>query len=419
MKKSLKKIDLFEHQKKAVNQLKTGSILCGGVGSGKSLTAILYYYTKECGGKFDRSVIEPMKNPKDLYIITTAKKRDSLDWNRECAIFALSTDRDSSINGVQVTVDSWNNIKKYTEVRNGFFIFDEQRLVGSGVWVKSFLAISKGNPWILLTATPGDTWMDYVPVFVANGFYKNRTQFIRRHVVYNSFTKFPKIDRFVEVGRLERFKRHITVTMDYVRPTTIHHKTITVAFDKSEFKTIAEKRWNIFKDKPIKDVTELLFTMRKQVNSHPSRFEAVKELLDKHRKLIVFYNFNYELEILRKFQDEPDVLVAEYNGHKHEPIPEGEKWVYLVQYISGGEGWNCTETNVIVFYSQNYSYRMMTQAAGRIDRLNTPFANLYYYHLVSQSLVDRAIAKALKNKKKFNERTFALALKTDGIIEGE
>jgi hypothetical protein len=417
--RSSKKIDLFEHQKAAVNQLKTGSILCGGVGSGKSLTAILYYYTKECGGKFDRSVKEKMKDPKDLYIITTAKKRDSLDWDRECAIFALSKDRDSSINGVQVTVDSWNNIKKYTEVKDAFFIFDEQRLVGSGVWVKSFLAISKRNPWILLTATPGDSWMDYVPVFIANRFYKNRTEFIRRHVVYNSFTKFPKIDRYVETGRLERLKRNITVTMDYVRPTTIKRKDLYADFDKEKFKTISVKRWNPFTDKPIKDITELLFTMRKVVNADPSRFVILEELLEKHRKLIIFYNFNYELDILRKFQDKPYVQVAEYNGHKHEPIPEGEKWVYLVQYISGGEGWNCTETNVIVFYSQNYSYRMMTQAAGRIDRLNTPFATLYYYHILSTSVIDRAIAKALKNKKKFNERTFALALKTDAIIEGE
>lgn len=417
--KNLKEINLFEHQKNAVNQLKTGSILCGGVGSGKSVTALLYYYTKECNGEFDKSIISVMKNPKDLYIITTAKKRDSLDWNRECAFFAISKNRDSSINGIQLTVDSWNNIKKYTNIKNAFFIFDEQRVVGSGVWVKSFLKITEQNNWILLSATPGDTWIDYIPVFVANGFYKNRTQFIRRHVVYNSFTKFPKIDRYVEVRRLERLKDYITVIMNYQKPTITKRKTIWADFDKEKFKIISEKRWNLYTNKPIKDISELIFTMRRLVNSDSSRFIIIKDLLEKHRKIIVFYNFNYELEILKKFNEDPNILVGEYNGHKHEPIPEGEKWIYLVQYMSGGEGWNCIETNVIVFYSQNYSYRMMTQAAGRIDRLNTPFATLYYYHILSPSIIDRAILKALKNKKQFNKRQFALALKTNAIIEGE
>lgn len=420
MKKSkIAGIDLFEHQKNAVTKLKTGSILCGGVGSGKSLTAVLYYYTKECGGEFDRSVISEMKKPKDLYIITTAKKRDTLDWNRECAIFAVSKDKTSSINGVQLVIDSWNNIKKYVDVKDAFFIFDEQRVVGSGVWVKSFIKITKQNNWILLSATPGDTWMDYVPVFIANGFYKNRTQFIRRHVVYNSFTKFPKIDRYVEIGRLEKLKRYVTVTMDYDKPTVTKRQTLWAKFDKEKFKLISEKRWNPYTDKPIKDIGELMFTMRRFVNSDPSRFAIIEDLIEKHRKLIVFYNFNHELDILRKFNDKPGILVAEYNGHKHEPIPDGEKWVYLVQYMSGGEGWNCIETNVIVFYSQNYSYRMMTQAAGRIDRLNTPFSTLYYYHVLSPSIIDRAILKALKNKKKFNEHKFAIALKTYAIIEGE
>lgn len=411
------KILLFEHQKDAVNKLRTGSILCGGVGSGKSLTSILYYYTKECAGKFDSVVVEKMRDPKNLYIITTAKKRDSLDWERECAYFGISKDIKSS--EVQLVIDSWNNIKKYTDVEDSFFIFDEQRLIGSGVWVRSFLKIVKNNNWILLTATPGDTWMDYIPVFVANGFYKNRTQFIRRHVVYNSFTKFPKIDRYIETKRLEILKQRITVTMSYIRPTTIKREKVYANFDKENFEIVLKRRWNPFTNKPIKDISEFLFTMRKIVNSDPSRFLILEELLEKHRKLIVFYNFNYELNILRKFKDKPNVEVAEYNGHKHEAIPTGEKWIYFVQYISGGEGWNCIETNVVVFYSQNYSYRMMTQAAGRIDRLNTPFTTLYYYHILSTSLIDKAIAKSLKDKKKFNERNFIFALKTDAIIEGE
>ena len=389
--------ELFDYQKLAIAQLKTGSALVGGVGSGKSITAISYYFDVEC---------EKMSKPKDLFIITTAKKRDELDWEREAMLFSLSTDRTASIGGIKVTVDSWNNIKKYVKIVNAFFIFDEQRVVGAGSWVKSFYKITKNNNWLLLSATPGDTWMDYIPVFIANGFYRTRTEFIREHVVYNTFTKFPKIDRYVEETKLRRLRDQITVRMDYIRPTEIFRSNVMVFYDKEKFNLVYKDRWNPYTNKPIKDIGEYCHVLRKVVNSDPSRVASIIDLFWIHRKLIVFYNFNYELELLRVLNGYVGLGVAEYNGHKHEPLPTTEQWVYLVQYTSGSEGWNCIETNAVVFYSQNYSYRIMTQAAGRIDRLNTPFTKLYYYTLRSVSPIDQAIAKALVNKKNFNERKF-------------
>lgn len=379
-------IDLFPYQEAAVNRLGTGSILCGGVGSGKSLKALAYYYIKEYNN-----------GEKKLYIITTANKRDTLDWEQEYNKFLLEKEL--------LTVDSWNNIKKYEKVKGCFFIFDEQRVVGSGAWVKSFLKIVKENNWILLSATPGDTWMDYIPAFIANKFYKNRTEFLRMHVIYNTFTKYPKVDHYVEERKLIRLKNEILVNMEYLKKTVSHHINSVANFDKELFDLAAKKRWNPFSNKPIKDVSEYCHIMRKIVNSDSSRLDIIKELISKHRKIIVFYNFDYELDILRSLKDSGFIL-SEYNGHKHEEIPESESWIYLVQYLSGAEGWNCIKTNVVVFYSQNYSYRIMTQAAGRIDRLNTPFGNLYYYHIKSNSLIDLAIEKALSNKKDFNENKF-------------
>lgn len=401
-------LKLFEHQQKAVDQLKTGSILWGGVGSGKSLTALAYYFSKECGGIIESNgQVSDMKNPKDLYIITTAAKRDTLDWELECALFPISKERTASINGVKLTVDSWNNIGKYIKVENSFFIFDEQRVIGSGSWVKSFLKITKLNNWILLSATPGDTWMDYIPVFIANGFYKTRTEFLRTHVVFNTFTKYPKVDHYVEETKLNRFKNQIMVNMPYIKATKLHFENIIVGFDKEKYDQVAIKRWNPFKNAPIKDISEYCYTIRKVVNTHSSRVEWIMDILSKHRKIIVFYNFNYELELLHVLKGYIGTVVAEYNGHIHEPIPKSQSWIYLVQYMAGSEGWNCIETNTIVFYSQSYSYRIMTQAAGRIDRLNTPFTNLYYYTLRSESSIDLAIAKSLKNKRDFNEHSFS------------
>jgi len=402
-------IELYTHQKLAVDLLRPGSILCGGVGSGKSRTAIAYYFIKDCKGRIKingKGDYCDMLEPKNLYIITTAKKRDTLEWEHECAPFSLSTKINLSISGVQVFVDSWNNIAKYTDVKDAFFIFDEQRLVGSGKWVKSFLKISKNNKWILLSATPGDTWNDYIPVFVANKFYKNRTEFLRRHAVYNRFTKYPKVERYIETLHLSKLRDKITVVMNYEKPTIAHDKIIITKYDKDMCAKVLVKRWNVFKNKPVKTIAELCYLLRKVVNSDPSRIEAVRKIILTHSKLIIFYNFDYELELLRELGKELKIKTAEWNGHNHNEIPSSKKWVYLVQYTAGAEGWNCIETDTILFYSQNYSYKTMVQAAGRIDRLNTPFKDLHYYHLRTSSQIDVAILKALKTKKSFNVTKF-------------
>ena len=401
------KISLYPHQEKAIKELDSGSILCGGVGSGKSRTAIAYYFCKECGGKLDKYyTLGSMTKPKDLYIITTAKKRDNLEWDQECAYFGLSKDRDLSWTHTQVFIDSWNNIAKYQEVENAFFIFDEQRLVGSGKWVKAFLKIAQHNRWVLLSATPGDTWSDYIPVFVANGFYKNRTAFLKRHAVYNRFTKYPKIDRYVDCKRLEDFRKRITVDMPYPRKTIRHIKDEILEHDEILLSRIFKDRWNPYDNKPIKDISEVCYLMRRVVNSDPSRIAKVKELVKEHPKTIIFYNFDYELELLRKFCKEENISYGEWNGHKHESIPDTDRWVYLVQYTAGAEGWNCIKTNVVIFYSLNYSYKIMEQASGRIDRMNTPFIDLYYYRLRSNSSIDNGIFRSLTKKKKFNEWLF-------------
>jgi hypothetical protein len=400
-------VKLYDYQRDAVKRLQNGSILCGGVGSGKSLTALAYYYEQQGGNLDILSRCVRMTNPKDLYIITTARKRDTLEWEGELSNFLLSTHPDVNGYSNKVTVDSWNNIKKYADVEGAFFILDEQRLVGSGTWVKTFLKIARRNDWILLSATPGDTWSDYIPVFIANGFYRNKTEFIREHVVYSRFTKYPKIDRYLETGRLIRLRNKILVDMDFERPTTAHHEDLYVEYNPTLYRDIFKTRWNPFEDKPIETASELCYLLRRIVNSDPSRIVRTMELVEEHPRAIIFYNFDYELEILKSAYYGEGVEVAEWNGHKHQPIPDSEKWVYLVQYTAGAEGWNCVKTDTVIFFSQNYSYKVMVQSAGRIDRLNTKYLDLYYYHLKSRSSIDIAISRAVKQKKKFNETGFA------------
>ena len=402
-------LQLRDYQLDAVKRLRNGSILCGGVGSGKSITALAYFYISN-GGSWDflqGGDYKTTKDPaKDLYIITTAMKRDSKEWEKDMGYFLMSTSKDLNVEFNRIVVDSWNNIRKYADKVGAFFIFDEQRVVGYGAWVKAFLKIARGNDWILLSATPGDTWTDYIPVFIANGFYKNKTEFVNEHVVYDPRVKFPKIKRYLNTGRLVRLRDRILVDMDFDRKTTAHHNDIYCSFDIPTYKDTMKRRWNPYKNEPIQNAGELCYILRRIVNSDESRQAALLELFEKHPKMIIFYNFDYELDILKGIYYGDGVEVAEWNGHAHQPVPACDSWVYLVQYTAGCEGWNCITTDTIVFYSQNYSYRVMQQASGRIDRLNTPYFDLYYYHHKSHSSIDLAIAKTLKQKKNFNEGRF-------------
>ena len=394
---------LYPHQRQAIDRMFTGCILNGGVGSGKSRTGLFYYF-KENGGWIENQEYTPMKNPQDLYIITTAMKRDKLEWEGELSHFLLSKDPELNYYKNTVVIDSWNNIKKYTEIKGAFFIFDEDRVCGSGAWVKAFLKIVKSNNWIILSATAGDTWIDYIPVFIANGFYRNRTEFLREHVVYSRFSKFPKIDRYLGTGKLLKHRNDILIDMDFTRGTIPHHEDVYVKYDIEKYKTAMRTRWDPYKNEPIQQASDLCYVLRRIVNTDESRQVKLLEIFEHHPRLIIFYYFDYELDILKEIFYGDGVEVAEYNGHKHQPIPDSESWVYLVQYTSGAEGWNSIQTDTIVFYSQNYSYKVMQQAAGRIDRLNTPFKDLYYYHLKSRSGIDLAISKALSEKKQFNEK---------------
>lgn len=392
-------LSLYDHQLGAIDKLKSGSILCGGVGSGKSRTALAYYYLKEAKGTLEingHGRTREMRIDIPLYIITTAHKRDLREWELECRFFP----------GVEPIVDSWNNIQKYKDVKKAFFIFDEQRVVGYGAWSKAFIKISKSNRWILLSATPGDTWMDYVPVFIANGFYPNKTAFERRHVVYSRFTKYPKVERYVGIDILERFRHRILVQMPDQRPTISHHEYVAVPYDSVLSSKVIKERWDVFNKEPLRDASAMCLVLRRIANAEPERLKTAIDIIRRAGKCIVFYNYNYELEMLREALDAVAIEYREWNGHRHEELPTGDKWCYLVQYTAGAEGWNCTSTDTVLFYSQNYSYKIMQQASGRIDRMNTPFTDLYYYHLMSSSPIDIAIKRAIDTKKNFNERAF-------------
>lgn len=393
-------IQLMPHQKAAIELLHSGAVLVGGVGTGKTITSLTYFLEKECGLK--APCFDPEHPPKyPLYVITTAHKRDTEDWKLDGNALGLGCRPDHTY-----VVDSWNNIEKYLDVTDAFFIFDEQKAVGSGVWAKTFVKIARKNRWIMLSATPGDTWMDYIPLFLANNFYKNRTEFIREHVVFSRVARYPKVERYLGVAKLNRLRKQIVVQMIFQRDVQYKHIYRLTNHDTDLYKMVYKHRWNVFEEEPIKDAAEYARLLRRIVNTDQSKIDILDEILQEHKKAVLFYNFDYELGMIQKFAEETGITTGYYNGHIHDSLPNGDSWLYAVQYNAGAEGWNCVTTDTLIFFSENYSYKIMTQSAGRIDRMNSPYDVLYYYHLRSDTTIDRAIAQALREKKNFNENLF-------------
>lgn len=380
--------NLYPHQLEALKKIKSGSVLNGGVGSGKTLTAL--------------SFVKENFPSRKVYIITTAKKRDSGDWEEEAESIGVKLE----------VVDSWNNIKNYMNLENSFFIFDEQRVVGYSTWGKSFITICRKNKWILLSATPGDTWMEYMTVFIANGFYRNKSDFVDQHVEFDQYVKYPKIKKYHNEGKLMRHRQQILVPMHFERKTKRHRQFIYSSHNQKSYDRIIKERWNVFKETPIENASEMLQCLRRLVATDEDRIFNAKVLMDMHDKLIIFYNYNYERNTIISIADELGKEYWEWNGHIHEELPNEDKWLYIVQYTAGAEGWNCITTNTILFYSMNYSFKITEQAEGRIDRLNTPYIDLEYYFLSSKSNIERDIHKAIITKQKFNESAW---LKRSGV----
>ena len=398
---------LYSYQEDAVKKMHNGCVLVGGVGSGKSRTGLAYYFLLNKGKISKNGIEKMMENPLDLYIITTARKRDNLEWEKELNVYDMSTHKEGNAYRNKVVIDSWQNLHKYVDILHSFFLFDEQHCGGHGQWAKSFIKTAKNNQWVLLSATPADTWMDLVSIFIANGFYKNRTDFFESHVEWDPYIPYRKVKKYWDTGKLMMHYREIMVVMKFKRDTIAHHIRVICDYDLKRYRETVRLRWDSFKNEPIKDAGVLCYSLRRIVNTDKSRVDKVLEYVALHKRVIIFYNFDYELEILRKVNYPEDTTVAEMNGHKHDKLPDSERWVFLVQYSSGSEAWNCITTNAIIFFSQSYSYKTMIQAAGRIDRVNTPYTDLYFYHLESMSSIDLAIKKALSRKKDFNERSFS------------
>ena len=380
-------IKLLKYQEEAIQKLHSGSVLYGATGSGKSLTGLAYYM--RCWSHLD------------LYIITTSKKRNAGEWEEEIAKLGCPPPK---------AIDSWNRLKNYRMVSDAFFLFDEHKVGGHGKWAQSMITIAKKNKWILLTATPGDVWDDYASIFIANEFVKNKTTWNEDFCIFDRISKYPKIIGYQREDVLKNMRDAVLVPMEYQSEKVPIPYVIPYKVDHEEEAYVLARRKSLRHPemRAFRNTSAMFAYMRMNLPDKESKIQALADVLKKEPKAIIFYNFTPEKYEIENAARQVNIPFFQYNGQIKDNVPDGDTWVYAVQYTAGAEAWNCITCRTVIFYSMNYSYKVMTQAKGRIDRCNSPFDELHYYYFISPDFeIDQEILNALTRKEKFNEEALA------------
>ena len=112
------------------------------------------------------------------------------------------------------------------------------------------------------------------------------SQLIRSHVIFNRFVKYPKVEAYIDTWKLTENRQKILVHMHYEKKTKHVIKLMYASYDESLYKFVSEKRWNVYTDKPIKNISELCYVWRKIVNDDKSREDIIGRIIEEKRKVI-------------------------------------------------------------------------------------------------------------------------------------
>lgn len=407
---------LYDYQREAVRALVRGKhIVVAGTGSGKGAMAVVWA----------RQVCETTGKRKVLVITTASKAHmkpndfelDADKWNGKEWRKSLSS----------FSVISWHKFAAWVntywdELGEWVLVADEVAKASAGVssgMGKAFLKFTARNrDWAGFTATPGDVWLKFYPYFQACGLVRNKTQFMSRYCVVQTFKGFPEIVNYRYEHELKNFWTQISTAPDTSKmmaelPDEAHK---TLGFKKpSVYNKIINTR--ISPDGEMLDTPGALCAeLRRQCFTKEKKQWITDFVENLGAGVVMFYNFiktGDELEELVSKAIPKGAKVWRIDG-KHHDIPTadtiGKYDVVLCQWQSGSEALNLQFLHYWVAVELCYSYSTAVQARGRIKRIGQKNFMRYYY-LLTDGTIEQAILKCLKNKSEFSEEVWTAELK--------
>lgn len=318
--------------------------------------------------------------------------------------------------------------KKEMEEKPTIIIADEVQLMKNPTakTSKALMELMKNNITIGLSATPMPNGMldDGVAYLVYNNYYKNQSDFRKQHIPPRMYDRYYKpdvytIDYEIDPNRffeLDLFKERIKATtfvpdaeVDFEMP---HQRLHTLAYDLSQ-KTINDiyDMSNSYKERRYDSYRQYLSDIKRAISQDSNHVERMKLIVkeNKDKQPLIFYETNAQLEVIEKGLNELNMpykcINGQGNSDKLDDIDTTDtEQAIVIQYKSGGNSIEFTNSFVSIFYGLIYSWGDIAQAMGRNIRRGMPqdsYVNQYF--LLATHPHDSHVYDVIERKEEFSE----------------
>lgn len=391
---------LYNFQRQLLNSIEENYIIAADTGTGKTMMAIHHYLKHNTG--------EP------LLILAPPQKIKEGGWQRELDFVASHYNIEIPYDIISYGVLS----KRWKEYKDWFLVMDECHYVKNPTSQRGKAAINltkQSTNFLLLSATPSSNgWGDTIAYMIMFGYYKNKTQFLKEHAVYNriDYGNGPVnvVSDYRDQEKLQKLYQSFSIKLAKEDCLDLP----PLVFEKVHFKP--SKEYNIIKkdrvlgEELFDNISKLQHGLRFYANQ-ADKLKYTEMLLEgTEENVIIFYNYKQENEELKKIAKKLKKKVFEVSGSKTN-LPDKEKWtslknsVTIVQYQAGAAGIELQYANIVIFHTPTYSYQDYEQALGRAYR-NGQTKKVTVYQYITKNTIETSIYQALAAKKDFTEELF-------------
>lgn len=426
----MRQTKLYEHQKKALKATE-GFTRCAffhDMGSGKTYTGA--EKMDELGASVNLIICQKSKIddwvdhfrtyysyvPKFTYDLTDPKQLKAF------MIHSLQTEADTSCEACYGVINyelAWRR-KELTWLEDFTLMLDESSLIQNEQSKRSkFILKLQPKNVILLSGTPtGGKYETLWSQLHLLGWNISKEMYYNHYIDYHwdEANGFPLrvIDGYKNVDRLKKKMRaygcHFLKTEDFIDLPEQIDQTIRIPISK-EYRIFRKDRICTINDTELvgdTTLTKLLNERQLCGQYNQEKLEAFRDLVEStNDRLIVFYNFNAELEKLWDIANECNKPVSVVNGKERDTFnyTRDENSITFIQYQAGAMGLNLQKANRIIYYTPPLSSELFEQSKKRIHRIGQG-KTCFYYYLTCKGSVEEKIYKTLAMRKDFTDKLF-------------
>ncbi|WP_368076685.1 SNF2-related protein [Clostridium tyrobutyricum] len=155
-------------------------------------------------------------------------------------------------------------------------------------------------------------------------------------------------------------------------------------------------------------LTKMLYLRQLSSQYNKNKVNQLKDILESTEdRIIIFYNFNKELEIIKKLCEKLDKPISIINGAVKDldNFNQYNNSITLVQYQAGAMGHNLQKSNKIIYFSLPLQSELFEQSKKRIHRIGQE-KTCFYWYLITQNSIEEQIYQTLKERRDYTNKLF-------------